>query len=117
MTHLKYYLKYLLFTFTSIIFCLFIFTIFYYYNFINYNVLKVLELAFLLITIFINSFIFSKKIHIIKYFYSFFLILPFMLISIILSLLFNEFNIKLFIYYFILLFTSLLGIFFYKKKR
>lgn len=116
MTNIKSYIKNLLLSFGELIFILTILTVFYYYNLISYNTFKVFELISLLIIIFINSNLFKRKNNLKRFISGILFILPYIFFSIIVALIFKEFNIKLFIYYFIILFISLLGSFFQKKK-
>lgn len=116
MTNLKIYLKSLILSFSEIILMLLITTFFYYKDFISSNVFKLLELLFLLIIIFINCFYFIKRTNINKIKCSIYYTIPFISISLFISLINKEFHIKLFIYYLILIFISLLSGYFYKKK-
>jgi len=103
------FIKVLFFNILELFTLLFLVTILYYFNLINEKTFDVLKLIILLSSIFINSFILGKKknnkgyIEGIKY--------GIIIISLLLiiTIIFSKLQFKLFIFYPLILITSLLG--------
>lgn len=116
MSYIKHYVIGYFLSILEIIISLFILNIFYYYDLISNNAFKVFELLCILIIIFINSYLMCKRSNIKRFICGTTFVLPYILISIICTLFNKCFQLRLLIYYLILLFISLLGSYFYKKK-
>ena len=111
MEYIKKFFKSYLYTIIPILIITLILTIFNYFSIMNYTTLKILEYILLFISIFIGSFILgksSKKKGILEG-------VKFGLIIVIFILLLNliafntSFNIKTFIYYSMIMITSIIG--------
>ena len=113
MSHLKLFGKYYIYTVFEFILLFFILNVFYYYDIVSSNWFKIFELIILIITLLYNSHLLGNKINNKRVLNAFVFSLLFIIPSFIACCLFNHFHLKIFIYYFIILFTSLLGI----KKR
>lgn len=111
------YIKGILFNIIELFILLFIITILYYFNLINEKTFEVLKLITLLITIFINSFILGKntkkKSYLEGIIYGIVLITILLLLTIVLS----KIQIKLLIFYPLILITSILGSMMSKIKK
>lgn len=103
------YIKLLSINLISIILLISLITIFYYFDLISLNIFNFIKLFILITSIFICSFIVSKKNKkkgmITGLIYSLCIIIP-IFIS---SLIFNKFNTKLLLYYLIIITSSILG--------
>ena len=102
------YIKLLSINLISIILFVSVITIFYYFDLISLNIFNFIKLFILITSIFICSFIVSKKKKksiITGLIYSLCIIIP-IFIS---SLIFNKFNTKLLLYYLIIITSSILG--------
>ena len=110
------YIKIFVLSTIEIIISVFILSILYYYDLISNNTFKVLEILFLLIIVFFNSNLLCKKLNIKRIVNGIVFVLPYISISIISSLITKSFQLRLFIYYLILIFISILGSYFYNKK-
>ena len=106
---LKKYGKRLLYTIISFLTLLFLITLMYNYNLLSDNMYKFLKLLLLLIIIIINSFILGKNKDKKGYLEGIKFGVLISLIFLIISIIGNKFQIKLLIYYFILIITSTLG--------
>ena len=103
------YIKGILFNIIELFILLFLITILYYFNIINETTYSVLKLIILLISIFINSFILGKNTK--KKSYLEGIIYGIILISIllILTIILSKVQIKLLVFYPLLLLTTILG--------
>lgn len=110
MTYLKKYGLRILYTIISILLTLLLITTLYYFNIIGQNTYKVLKIIIILLNIFISSFILGKKAENKGYLEGIklaFIIIP---IFLILTILTDEiFKIRYFLYYTIILITSITG--------
>lgn len=119
MIYLKKYGLRLLYTLTSLFICLLLLTTIYYFNLISPNTYKILKIIILLVNIFISGYILGKKANNKGYLEGLKLALIIIPIFFILTLLTtNGLEVKLILYYFIILFTSIFGSMFgISKKR
>ena len=103
------YIKSIIFNVLELFLLLFLITILYYFNLINDKTYSILKLIVLLFSIFINSFILGKNTKKKKYIegiiYGVILITILLLLTIILS----KVNLKLLVFYPLILITSILG--------
>lgn len=106
---MKKYLLSILITFISIIITLFITTTLYYFNIISQTTYNILKIIFLIISLFINSFILGKKSLKKGYLEGIKLSLPIITLFLIISLITNNFKPTILIYYLIILITSIFG--------
>lgn len=109
MSYLKKYSLRLLYTVISILIFLLIVTVFYYNNIVSNNFYKFIKLFIILISIFTNSFLLGKDASKKGYFEGIKfggIIIIFLLIITILT---SKFQIKLFVYYFMIMMVSILG--------
>ena len=110
MTYLKKYGKRLIFTITSIIISLFLLTILYYFNIIGPNLNKVLKIVIILLNIFISSFILGKNTISKGYLEGIKFALIIIPILIFISLItHSKLELKVILYYIIILITSILS--------
>ena len=111
------YIKAILFNVLELFLSLFLITIFYYFNIINEKTFTILKLILLLFSIFINSFILGKntkrKDYLEGIIYGSILITILLIITIILS----KVQIKLLIFYPLIVITSILGSTIDKTKK
>lgn len=103
------YIKAILFNILELFILLFLITILYHFNIIKENTFEILKLIILLFSIFINSFILGKntkrKSYLEGIIYGIILITTLLIITIILS----KIQLKLLIFYPLILITSILG--------
>lgn len=117
--YLKKYGTRLFYNILELIILLFFITILYYFNIINDGTYSALKLIILLLSIFINSFILGLNTNNKKYIegikYGIILIILLFIPTIIL----NSFKMKVFIYYLLIIITSMFGSMFsiIKKKK
>ena len=109
MTNLKKYLIQFSITIISIIVSLLVLTIFYNYNIINASTFNILKLLFLLLSLFIISFILGKKTKNKGYLEGIKLSTFIILLFLIISLFTKSLKFKSIIYYIIIFTTSLFG--------
>lgn len=111
------YIKAIFFNILELFLLLFLITILYYFNLINEKTFSILKLVILLLSIFINTFILGrntkKKSYIEGIIYGSILIT----ILLILTILLSKVQIKLLIFYPIILITSILGSMIGKVKK
>jgi len=111
------YIKSIFFNVLELFILLFLITILYYFNLINEKTFSILKLIILLLSIFINSFILGKntkkKSYIEGIIYGSILIT----LLIIITIIFSKIQIKLFIFYPLILITSILGSMMGKIKK
>ena len=111
------YIKSIFFNVLELFLLLFLITILYYFNLINEKTFSILKLVILLLSIFINTFILGrntkKKSYIEGIIYGSILIT----ILLILTILLSKVQIKLLIFYPIILITSILGSIIGKVKK
>ena len=96
---------------------LFILTVLYYFDWINDSTYQILKLITLLLSIFIHSFLLGKTYSKKNYFEIIKFGLLLVLILLIPTLLFKKFQIKLLLYYVIVLSTSSLGSYMAIRKK
>lgn len=109
MSSLKKYLLSILITFLSIFLTLLLTTTLYYFNIISPTTYNILKIIFLLLSIFINSFILGKKALKKGYLEGIKLSLPIILLFLLTTLLTKTFTFKVLLYYLIILITSSFG--------
>ena len=109
MTYLKLYGKKIFFTILEILLCLFILSLLYYFNLIQEKTYSILKIICLLGSIFINSFLLGKSTIKKGYLEGIKYGLLLVLICLIPTLFLQQFQLKILIYYFLILSTSTLG--------
>ena len=109
MTYIKKYGLRLIYTIILIIILIGILTIFYYYDLINTSTYNVLKLIILLISIFLNSFILGKNVKEKGYLEGIKFGLIIIILLLIPTIIMKQLNIKLIIYYSMIISTSILG--------
>lgn len=109
MTYLKKYGLRFIYTLSEILIGMLIITLFYYYNLIPDYIFKFLKLFIILITIFINSFILGKCSEKKGYLEGIKYGLIIIIFSLIPTLVMFRFQIKLLLFYLIILSTTTLG--------
>ena len=118
---IKKYLRSYLYTFSIIFISYILITLFSYFNIFNTTIINVLKLFTIVISIFIGSFIIGKKSLKKGYLEGLKYSLIFVLLILIINIIFiRYFNIKLIIYYLIIIISSILGSMFginYKKNN
>ena len=109
MSNIKnYFISFLIF-FLLLLLSIFFINIFYYYNLLNENIYRFLKLLFIIIDIFIGGFILGKNSNSKGYLNGFIFGLFIISIMFLLSLFFSKIQIKLFVYYLLILSSSSLG--------
>lgn len=103
------YIKTLLFNIIELFLLLFLVTILYYFNLINEKTFEVLKLIILLVSIFINSFILGKNTKTKSYIEGIKYGILLITILLIITIIFSKIQIKLLIFYPLLLITSIFG--------
>lgn len=106
---MKKYLLSILITILSITLTLLLTTTIYYFNLINHQTYNVLKIIFLILSLFINSFILGKHSSRKGYLEGIKLSIPIIIIFLLISLFTNNFKFSLIIYYLIILITSVFG--------
>ena len=109
MTNLKKYGLRLLITLISILLFTTIITTLYYFNLINPTTYNILKIVFLLAILLINSFILGKNAKSKGYLEGMKLSLLLIIIFTVITLLNSSFELKVLLYYLIILITSVLG--------
>ena len=109
MTFIKKYLIHLLTTILSIIITLLLLTTLYYFNIINESTYNILKIVILLISIFFNSLLLGRKAKNKGYLEGIKLSLILIVLFLIPTVILSNFNIKVLIYYLIMILTSSLG--------
>lgn len=106
---MKKYLMSFITTILSIIITLLLITTIYYFNLINQSTYNILKIIFLLLSLLINSFILGKTSTKKGYLEGIKLSSPLIILFIFISLITNQFKPISFIYYLIILLTTIFG--------
>lgn len=109
MTYLKRYGLSLIYVIISIIVMLGILALFYYYDFINNSTYNILKLVMLLLSIFINSFLLGNKVIEKGYLEGIKFGIIVIILLLIPTIIMKKLQVKLFIYYAMIIITSVLG--------
>ena len=109
MSNLKKYLIQIIITFLTILLLLLVTTTLYYFNIVSPTTYNILKIIFILLALFINSFILGKKATKRGYLEGIKLTIPIIIVFLIITIIKSSFSAKILLYYLILISTSMFG--------